>query len=94
MNEKDENFFHIFFNGGEKEIKRNCIKPNEKVSKIKILIDKEIKSYINGRNLIQTCMIRYYLKVELVKSYHKGWTSYEISMFILTLIQLIIVLVF
>ena len=39
-------------------------------------------------------MIRYYLKVELVKSYHKGWTSYEISMFILTLIQLIIVLVF
>ena len=47
MNKKDENFFHIFFNGGEKEIKRNYIKPNEKVSKIKILIDKEIKSIAN-----------------------------------------------
>ena len=47
MNKKDDNFFCIFFNGGEKEIKRNYIKPNEKVSKIKILIDKEIKSIAN-----------------------------------------------
>ena len=47
MNKINENFFHIYFNGAKKEIKRNFIKPNEKVSKIKIIIDKEIKSIAN-----------------------------------------------
>ena len=47
INKNDENFFHIYFNGAKEEIKRNYIKPYEKVSKIKILIDKEVKSIDN-----------------------------------------------
>ena len=38
MNE-NEKYYHIYFNDNEEEIKRNYLKKNEKVAKIKILID-------------------------------------------------------
>ena len=37
-------FYHIYFNDGNKEIKRNYFTINEKVSKIKVLIDMDVKS--------------------------------------------------
>jgi len=39
------NFFHIFFNDNKKEIKRNYIEQNDKVSKIRIKIDYQIMSF-------------------------------------------------
>ena len=37
-------FYHIYFNDKKEEIKRNYLKENEKISKIKIIIDYQIKS--------------------------------------------------
>ena len=37
-------FYHIYFNDNKEEIKRNYLKENEKVSKIKIIIDYQIKT--------------------------------------------------
>ena len=46
--EKNKNFIQIFFNNNEKEeIKRNYLNENEKVEKIKIIIDHQIKSFGN-----------------------------------------------
>jgi len=42
--EEEESYFHIYFDEGKEEIKRNYIGKNEKVSKIKVLIDMEIQS--------------------------------------------------
>ena len=36
---KKEDYIHIYFNNNEEEIKRNYLEKNEKVAKIKILID-------------------------------------------------------
>ena len=41
---EDEIHYHIFFNDNEEEIKRTYITENDKVSKIKVIIDHEIKS--------------------------------------------------
>ena len=38
-------YFHIYFNDNKEEIKRNYIKKDDKVRKIKIIIDSEIKSF-------------------------------------------------
>ena len=40
-------YFHIYFNDNKEEIKRNYIKKDDKVRKIKIIIDSEIKSFSN-----------------------------------------------
>ena len=43
---KDEHiYFHIYFNGFDDEIKRNYLNENEVVSKIKIIIDYEVRSF-------------------------------------------------
>jgi len=39
------NYFHIFFNDDKVEMKRRYINENDKVDKIKVIIDKEIKSF-------------------------------------------------
>ena len=42
----DESYYHIYFNDNKKEVKRNYF-INEKVNKIKIVIDPQIKSFDN-----------------------------------------------
>ena len=44
-NESDKKYFHIYFNEGTSEIKTTKIKMHEEVSKIKIIIDYQIKSF-------------------------------------------------
>ena len=41
---EDPNKYHIYFNNEKKEIKRNYFKENEKPSKIRLIIDMEVKS--------------------------------------------------
>ena len=44
INRGNKNFYHIFFDEGRQEIKRNYILSKEKVMKIKIIIDMNVKS--------------------------------------------------
>ena len=45
-------YYHIYFNDNEEEIKRNYLKANRKVKKIKIIIDYEVKSF---QDLFKRC---------------------------------------
>ena len=45
FDEKDESYFHIFFNDDKKEINQIYFTNDDNVKKIKIIIDKEIKSF-------------------------------------------------
>ena len=45
MNEGDEKYYHIYFNDNKEEIKRNDLNENDNVSKIKIIIDYQVKSF-------------------------------------------------
>ena len=68
MNKKDEKFYHIYFNGKKEEVKRNYIKPNEKVSKIKIIIDKEVKSLENlfgGIDILKTIKFKNFNRTDI-----------------------------
>ena len=42
---KDKNYFHIYFNGNKEEIKGTKINKNDKISKLTIIIDYQIKSF-------------------------------------------------
>ena len=42
MNKKDEKYYHIYFNNDKEETKRNYLNENEKVEKLKIIIDYQI----------------------------------------------------
>jgi surface protein len=48
----DKKYYHIYFNDNEEEIKRNYLNKNENVSKIKIIIDYQIKSF---KGLFKNC---------------------------------------
>ena len=45
INEGDEKYYHIYFNDNKEEIKRNDLNENDNVSKIKIIIDYQVKSF-------------------------------------------------
>ena len=45
--EEEEKYYHIYFNNSDEEMKRNNILENEKIDKIKIIIDFQIKSFYN-----------------------------------------------
>ena len=46
IKKEDEKYYHIYFNENkEEEIKSTKLKKNEKVSKINIIIDYQIKSF-------------------------------------------------
>ena len=51
MNENDI-YYHIYFNDNKEEIKRNYLNKNENVSKIKIIINYQIKSF---EKLFENC---------------------------------------
>ena len=57
---KDESYYHIFFN--EKESKKNYLTKDDNISKVKIIIDSNIKSL---NNLFQTCS--YINKISFIK---------------------------
>ena len=42
---ENEKYFHIYFNDNKEEIKRNYLNKNENVSKLKIIIDYQVKSF-------------------------------------------------
>jgi len=44
INEENEKYYHIYFNNNKQEIKRNYLNENEKVEKLKIIIDYQVKS--------------------------------------------------
>ena len=44
---KDKEYYHIYFDNLNEEIKRNYLKKNEKVKMIKIIIDYQVKSIKN-----------------------------------------------
>ena len=45
IKEEDKKYYHIYFNDNKEEIKRNYFDENDKVSKIKIIIDYQVKSF-------------------------------------------------
>ena len=48
INENDELYYHIYFNDNKEEIKNKYeIKEEDKVTKIKIIIDYQVKSFYN-----------------------------------------------
>ena len=72
MNNKDESYYHIYFNDNKEEIKRNSkknfITKDDKVNKIKIILDYEIKK-IN--NLFHCCKIIH--KINFIKFNRKDF---------------------
>ena len=46
IEKNDEPFYHMYFNWGKEEIKRDYIKHNENITKINILIELEVKSIL------------------------------------------------
>ena len=45
ISKKEKEYYHIYFNNSNEEIKRNYLKENEKVKMIKIIIDYQAKSF-------------------------------------------------
>ena len=45
ISDKDKEYYHIYFDNSNEEIKRNYLKENEKLKMIKIIIDYQIKSF-------------------------------------------------
>ena len=44
VTDKEKEYYHIYFDNSNEEIKRNYLEENEKVKKIKIIIDYQVKS--------------------------------------------------
>ena len=42
---EDEKYYHIYFDNNKEEIKKNCLNEDDKVTKIKIVIDPQMKSF-------------------------------------------------
>ena len=45
LKKKNEKYYHIYFNDNKEEIKRNYLDENDNVSKFKIIIDYQVKSF-------------------------------------------------
>ena len=46
INEKNENYYHIYFNDNKEEIKRIYLNENENIDKIKIIIDYQFLIFV------------------------------------------------
>ena len=62
---EEEIYYHIYFNNYQEEIKRNCIMKDEKVNRIKVIIDYQIKLF---KNLFVCCDCILYLNF---KKFHR-----------------------
>ena len=70
--ESDKSFYHIHFNESNEEIKRHYINKNEKISRIKVIIDMEVKSLAN---LFKDC---YNIKeIKFIKFNRTDFTDYS-----------------
>ena len=47
ISDKEKEYYHIYFNNSNEEIKRNYLNINDKVKIIKIIIDYQIESFYN-----------------------------------------------
>ena len=47
ISDKEKEYYHIYFNNSNEEIKRNNLNKNEKVKIIKIIIDYQVNSFQN-----------------------------------------------
>ena len=45
INKEDESYYHIYFNNGKEEIKRNYLNEYENINNIKIIIDYQVESF-------------------------------------------------
>ena len=70
--ENDKSFYHIYFNENNEEIKRNYINKNEKISKIKIIIDMEEKSL---KELFKECHC--VKQIKFIKFNRTDFTDYS-----------------
>jgi len=65
-NKKDEKYYHIYFNDIKEEVKRNCLNEDDKVNKIKIILDYPIKSlyklFFNCECIESINFIKFYRK--------------------------------
>jgi len=52
INKENEKYYHIYFNDNKEEIKRDYLNVNENVTKIKIILDYQIKSF---EGLFENC---------------------------------------
>ena len=52
VHDKEKEYYHIYFDNSNEEIKRNKLKKNEEVKIIKIIIDYQVKSF---KNLFSWC---------------------------------------
>ena len=75
IKDKDKEYYHIYFNDKEEEIKRNYLNENEKVEKIKIIIDFNIKSF---EGLFNNCKCIEYI---IFKKFYRNNINNMKSMF-------------
>ena len=73
--EKNEKYYHIYFNDNKEEINRSYLNENENVSKIKIIIDYQVKSF---EELFFNCECIEYL---YFKKFHRNNINNMRSMF-------------
>ena len=62
---KDRPYFHIYFNDNKKEEKRNFFKNNEKIDKIKIIIDHNVESFaglFHNCAIVKTIYFKYFYR--------------------------------
>ena len=52
IDEKNKNYYHIYFNNNKEEINRNCINKDEQIETIEIKIDYQIESF---ESLFENC---------------------------------------
>ena len=53
--EEDEEYYHIYFDNNKEEIKMDFLRDSDRVKKIKIIIDYQVKSF---NNLFRDCYIK------------------------------------
>ena len=54
IKDEDKQYYHVFFNDNQKEMKRNYLKKDDKVTTIKIILDFQIKSFYKLFNKCKT----------------------------------------
>ena len=67
---KNNKYFHIYFNNDKKEIKRNILTKEDNVNKIRIIINKEVDSF---EKLFDNC--KCIKKISFIKSFRNNITN-------------------
>ena len=65
---EDESYFHIYFDDSEEEIKRNYLERKDRVSKIKVVIDHQLRSFhklFNDCKCIKIINFKLFLRINI-----------------------------